>query len=103
MRTDLLGRAFRLGFLLRIPLIFLILLAALGPMAAHSSLLENLLDLGDWPLDAFIVSFSAFLLAFTCIACVNLILYYGSDRLDECRTVDMCPRHPLATFVFGML
>jgi hypothetical protein len=103
MRSDLLGRALRLAFLLRIPLTTLALLAALGPIASGSSLLENLFDLGPYPIDAFIVSFSAFLLAYTAIACLNLTLYYGSDRLDEKRTVDMCPRHPLATFTTGVL
>ena len=74
MKWNLLGRALRLGFLLRIPLIALALLASLGPIAAGSSLLDNLLDLGTRPLDAFIVSFSAFLLAFTAIATLNLTL-----------------------------
>jgi len=103
MRSDLPGRLFRLGFLLRIPLTALVLLGALGPFAGGSALMENLLDLGTHPGDAFIVSFSTFLLAFTAIACINLTLYYGSDRLDECRTVEMRPRHPLATFVIGTL
>ena len=103
MRSDLLGRAFRLGFLLRIPLASLALLAAIGPAASGSALLENLLDLGNHPVDAAIVSFSAFLLAFTAISCLNLILYYGSDRLDECRTVEMCPRYPMTTFLAGTL
>src|SRR5882672_10936975 len=103
MRWNLLGRALRLGFLLRIPLTTMLLLFILGPLAASNSLIDNLLDLGPRPLDAFIVSFSAFLLAFTAIATLNLILYYGSDRLDECRTVEMCPRHPLFTFIAGTL
>src|SRR6267154_1588268 len=103
MKWKLLGRALRIGFLLRIPLTTMALLAALGPIAANSSLLDNLLDLGARPLDAFIVSFSAFLLAFTAISTVNLILYYGSDRLDEYRTVQMCPKHPLITFLAGTL
>ena len=103
MRSDLLGRAFRLGFLLRIPLAAMLLLASLGPFASSSTLLDNLLDLGPHPVDALIVSFAAFLLAFTAIACVNLTLYYGSDRLDECRTVEMCPRHQMLTFTIGTL
>ena len=103
MRSDLLGRAFRLGFLLRIPLASLLILAGLGPVASRSTLLDNLLDLGSRPIDALPVSFAAFLLAFTAVTCINLTLYYGSERLDEHRTVEMCPRHQMVTFITGVL
>lgn len=104
MNWLLLGRALRLAFLLRVPLFMLLLLAALGPLAKWSSasdLLDNLLDQGTHPWDIFTVSFSAFLLAFTGIATLNLTLYYGTDRLDERGTFPMCQRRPLLTFILG--
>jgi Patatin-like phospholipase len=97
----LLGRALRLGFLLRVPLLTLVLLAGFGPLSQDNSLLENLFDQGNHPLNVAMVSFAAFLLAFTAIATLNLILHYGSDRLDDQRTVQMSQRRPLLTFALG--
>src|SRR5262245_22695836 len=101
MNWQLVGRALRLGFLLRVPLLTLGLLATIGPIARHSALLDNLFDQGRHPLDLAMVSFAAFLLACTAIATLNLTLHYGSDRLDEYRTIPMSPRRPLLTFVLG--
>jgi Patatin-like phospholipase len=113
MSWRLIGRALRLAFLLRVPLITLLLLAALGPFSLKSSLLGNLLDQGvvdqghidpaktEWYL--FTVSFSAFLLAFTAITVLNLTLHYGDDRFDEGAQLDLGQRRPLLTFCLGCL
>jgi hypothetical protein len=98
---QLVGRTLRLAFLLRVPLLTLALLAVFGPISRSSPLLENLFDQGRNPLDAGMVSFAAFMLAFTAIATLNLTLHYGSERLDEHRTVRMSSRRPLLTFVLG--
>jgi Patatin-like phospholipase len=106
MTWALLGRLLRLTFLLRVPLLTLGMLAALGPLAFRSSLLGNLLDQGNnnpglsaWYL--FSVSFSAFILAFTAVTNINITLHYGADRLDEGRALGLSQKRPLLTFALG--
>ena len=101
MTWRLIGRTLRLAFLLRVPLLTLALLAAIGPVSLKSSLLGNLLDQGasEWYL--FTVSFSAFLLAFTAITTLNLTLYYGDDRFDDCAPLNLSQKRPLLTFFLG--
>ena len=83
MRWPLIGRMLRIAYLLRVPVFTLMLLEALGTGALFSSLLSNLLDQGnssgglrDWYL--FTVSFSAFLLAFTAVTNLNIVLHCGT-------------------------
>ena len=103
MTWRLIGRTLRLAFFLRVPLFTLALLAVLGPVSLTNSLLGNLLDQGmrEWYL--FTVSFSAFLLAFTAITTINLTLYYGDDRFDDCSQLNLSPKRPLLTFFLGCL
>jgi predicted acylesterase/phospholipase RssA len=101
MSWVMVGRALRLAFLLRIPLLTLALLAAFGPVSLGHPLLDNVLDQGHHVLNVALVSFAAFLLAFTAIATLNLTLYYGSDRLDEHGTVPLEQKRPMLTFVLG--
>jgi hypothetical protein len=113
MTWRLIGRTLRLAFFLRVPLLTLALLAAIGPLALKSSMLGNLLDQsmmrGDRPDQAtsawylFTVSFSAFLLAFTAITTLNLTLHYGRERFDEGAQLGLSQKHPLLTFVLGCL
>jgi hypothetical protein len=106
MNWSLVGRMLRLVFLLRVPLATLIILAAIGPAALNSSMIGNLLDQGasgqgtaDWYL--FTVSFSAFLLAFTAITTINLVLIYGGSRFDEDAKLGLSQKRPLLTFICG--
>ena len=103
MRWPLLGRALRLAFLLRVPIFTLILLVALGPLSMTSSLASNLLDQGQgmtaWYL--FTVSFSAFMLAFTAVTAINLVLHYGRERFDEAASLGLSQKRPLLTFLLG--
>lgn len=119
MSWQQLGRFLRIVFLLRVPLLTLILLGALGPLGltAAEQLLGNLLDqevvirksAGDWIGSApwtywslFSVTFSAFLLSFTAIAVINLILLYGEDRFQD-PAIKPAPKRPLLTFLLGMV
>ena len=84
MNWFLIGKAIRLGFLLRVPALTLLLLAAIGPIAQMTSarsLLGNLFDqrndAGAVWLNTFLVAFAAFLLAFAAITAINLVMYYG--------------------------
>jgi hypothetical protein len=103
MSWSLIGRTLRLAFLLRVPLLTLILLAALGPVALGNSMISNLLDQGtNWQW-LFTVSFSAFLLAFTAVTTINLTLTYGSGRFEEASKFGLAQKRPLLTFIFGCL
>jgi Patatin-like phospholipase len=97
----LIGRTLRLVFFLRVPLLTLLVLSALGPVAYSSSFLSNLLDQGTNGWYLFTVSFAAFLLAFTALATLNLVLHYGNNRFDEGTVLDLSQRRPLLTFVCG--
>jgi hypothetical protein len=114
MNWFLVGRALRLGFFLRVPLLTLLLLAAIGPVSqftAAKSLFGNLFDqqndAGAIWYNAFVVSFSAFLLAFTAITAINLVLHYGalrfSDDPDSPQCFDVSQKRPGLTFMLGTL
>src|SRR5262250_731037 len=94
------GRLCRTVFLLRVPLIILLLLTGLGPFALvpGEKMLGNLFDLRVAHLDPsypprvevgwtawylFTVSFAAFTLAWTAVSVINLVLHYGRDRFDD--------------------
>ncbi len=117
MNWSLIGRSLRLCFFLRVPLLTLCILAALGPASQFtgaSALLGNLFDARDdagrvWP-NVFAISFSAFLLAFTAITTLNLTLHYGSLRFTESpessltpQRFEMAQRRPGLTFALGTL
>jgi predicted acylesterase/phospholipase RssA len=115
------GRLLRTMFFLRVPLITLFLLAGLGPFALvpGEQLLGNLFDLrvaDPAHLDAsgtptvavgwtawhlFSVAFSAFVLAWTAVAVINLVLHYGRDRFDD-PVLDLDQKRPMQTFLFGL-
>jgi len=103
MSWSLIGRTLRLTFLLRVPLLTLILLTVLGPVAYSSSMIGNLLDQEANGSYLFLVSFSAFLLAFTAVTAINLTLIYGSDRFDEAAKLGLAQKRPLLTFILGSL
>lgn len=103
MNWSLIGRTLRLAFLLRVPLFTLILLAMLGPVAYKSSMIGNLLDQEAKGSYLFLVSFSAFLLAFTAVTTINLTLVYGSARFDEAAKLGLAQKRPLLTFLLGYL
>jgi hypothetical protein len=104
-------------FLLRVPLLTLVLLAAIAPVSLTqaSALLGNLFDQRvlnfeggtpwvnpgwtSWYL--FSVSFTAFLTGFTAVAVINLILHYGRDRFDE-PALRLDQKRPLITFLSGI-
>src|SRR5579863_8259090 len=105
MNWSLIGRTSRLAFVLRVPLVTLFILGVSGPVALNSSMVGNLLDQGTsqgpsgWYL--FIVSFAAFLLAFTAVTTLNLILIYGSERFDEGAKLGLAQKRPMLTFICG--
>ena len=106
MQWRLIGRALRLAFLLRVPLLTLSLLAVLGPVAMQSSLLSNLFDQGNlnpvlryWYL--FLVSFAGFMLAFTAVTNINMTLHYGNDRFEDGPSLGLAQKRPLLTFLLG--
>ncbi len=121
MNWSLLGRALRLGFFLRIPLLTLVILAALGPVSQFSSAKSLLGNLFDQTNDAgatwwniFAVSFSAFLLAFTAVTAINLVLHYGNDRFNDgsdrpandeepAKRFEISQKRPGLTFTLGTL
>jgi hypothetical protein len=104
-------------FLLRVPLITLFLLVGLGPfaLAPAEKLLGNLFDLrvaDPTHLDAsgtptialtwtawylFSVAFTAFMLAWTAVSVINLVLHYGRDRFDD-PALDLDQKRPVPTF-----
>ena len=120
MSWSLLGRSIRLGFFLRVPLLTLLLLAALGPISqltSASALLGNLFDgqndAGAVWYNVFVISFAAFLLAFTAITTLNLTLYYGTLRFSDERVsadgspatprFEMAPTRSGLTFLLGTM
>ncbi len=118
MNWKQIGRFLRTVFLLRVPLITLVLLASIGPFSLKkaNSLLGNLFDQRVLALDGdamphirdgwtswylFNVSFAAFLAAFTAVAVINLILHYGKDRFED-SALDLDQKRPLVTFFAGI-
>jgi predicted acylesterase/phospholipase RssA len=115
------GRALRTLFLLRVALIALLVLAGLGPFALRQgeSLLGNLFDLrvvnlthpdpsgnpmvevglSAWYL--FAVSFAAFMLAWTAVSVINLVVHYGRIRFDD-PNLDLDQKRPGGTFLLGL-
>ena len=122
MNWNQIGRLSRVIFFLRVPLITLFLLAGLGPfaLAPAEQLLGNLFDLRvadpahldplgtptiavawtAWHL--FTVAFAAFMLAWTGVAVINLVLHYGRDRFDD-PVLDLDQKRPVATFLLGLV
>jgi len=114
------GRLLRTMFLLRVPLIALFVLAGLGPFALRQGeqLLGNLFDLrvaDPKHLDAFgnpaaivgrsawylfAVSFAAFMLAWTAVSVINLVVHYGRVRFAD-PDLDLDQKRPGATFLLG--
>jgi predicted acylesterase/phospholipase RssA len=112
------GRLLRTLFLLRVPLFTLVLLAAITPIGlwVAKTLLGNLFDerilqinadgklstsVGWTAWNLFIISFAAFLAAFTAVAVINLILHYGRDRFDN-PALSLGQKRPLVTFFSGI-
>ena len=114
------GRLLRTIFLLRVPLIALFVLAGLGPFALRQGeqLLGNLfdlrvvdpklldpsgnptlrIDLSAWYL--FAVAFAAFMLAWTAVSVINLVVHYGRVRFAD-PDLDLDQKRPGATFLLG--
>lgn len=101
MNWRVIGKGLRLAYLLRVPLFVLLLLAAFGPFSLWSNLLANLLDQAGKAGYLFLVSFTAFLLAFTAVTTLNLILYYGNLRFEGKFAVELSQKRPLLTFLAG--
>lgn len=117
MNWKQIGRFLRTLFLLRVAMITLVLIAALGPVSLFlaDSLLGNLFDLRFVRLDApgptvqgaqtswylFIVSFTAFLAALAAVTVINLVIHYGRDRFDD-PALDLDQKRPLLTFFSGI-
>src|SRR5947209_7397321 len=99
MNWHLIGRGLRLAYLLRVPLITLVLLAGFGPISLSSNLLGNLLDQGEHRWYLFTVSFTAFLLAFTAVTTLNLILHYGARRFEGRFELELSQKRPLVAFL----
>jgi hypothetical protein len=110
MSWNQIGRLCRTVFLLRVPLIILLVLAGLGPFALGpgKEMLSNLFDLRVVILDPsaprtineprtawylFTVAFAAFTLAWTAVAVISLVLHYGRDRFDD-RELDLDQKRP---------
>lgn len=118
MSWNQVGRISRTAFFLRVPLSTILLLAALGPFALipGERMLGNLFDLRvallnpshppmvDIKLTAwhlFTVSFTAFTLAWTAVAVINLVLHYGRDRFDD-PELELDQKRPWQTFFLGL-
>jgi hypothetical protein len=99
----LIGRGLRLAYILRVPVLTLLVLAAFGPISLASNLLGNLLDQGKSHWYLFTVSFAAFLLAFTGVTTLNLILHYGNRRFEGSFARDLRQGRPLLVFISGVL
>jgi hypothetical protein len=119
MSWNQVGRITRTAFFLRVPLTTILLLAALGPFALipGETMLGNLFDLRvallnplhppivdavrtAWHL--FTVSFTAFMLAWTAVAVINLVVHYGHDRFDD-PELELDQKRPWQTFFLGLL
>lgn len=119
MSWNQVGRICRITFFLRVPLIMILLLAALGPFALFPGepMLGNLFDLRVARLNPphppivsteltarhlFIVAFTAFMLAWAAVAVINLVVHYGRDRFDD-PELELDQKRPLQTFFLGLL
>jgi hypothetical protein len=102
MSWQLISRGMRLTYLLRVPLLTMFVLASLGPLSLSSNLLGNLLDQGTSGWYLFTISFAAFLLAFTAVTTLNLILHYGNRRFEGAFESELGQRRPLLVFCSGL-
>lgn len=114
-----LGRTLRTVFLLRVPVLTLLLLAGFAFVALFpaKTLLGNLFDERVFQLSPtgvlclregwtawylFSISFTAFLTAFTAVTVINLILHYGHYRFED-PALALDQKRPLITFFLGVL
>jgi hypothetical protein len=100
-----LGSVARVAYVLRFPLLTLLVLVGFGPLAcltSASSMLGALFDLdGNW-LALFSLDFVAVLVAMAAITAVNLVLFHGAERLGDPAIVLHPHRHSLPILVTGM-
>jgi predicted acylesterase/phospholipase RssA len=119
MNWKQIGRFLRTVVLLRVPLAALLLLATVGPVALFrlEKLLGNLFDVRVPPFNPmpegpaidvfrtashlFLVSFAAFMLAWTAVAVINLVVIYGGARFED-RALSLQQKRPLLTFLCGL-
>jgi hypothetical protein len=99
------GRAARVGYVLRFPLLTLLILVGCGPVACLTSaapMLGALFDLdGSW-LALLSVDFVAVLVAMAAVTAVNLVLWHGTERLDDPAIVLHAHRHAGVVLFTGM-
>jgi hypothetical protein len=96
-------------YLMRFPILILLVLGWLLPKALGSPMFHGFADL--YPTQVALVAFSAFLLVSAAITCSFLVLLYGSQRADGKRLppppgahpADMPRRMPLSGWIVGLL
>ena len=96
-------------YLMRFPILILLALGWLLPLALSSPMFHGFADL--YPTQIAMVAFSAFLLISAAITCSFLVLLYGSQRADGKRLppppgahpADMPQRMPVSGWVVGLL
>jgi predicted acylesterase/phospholipase RssA len=96
-------------YMLRIPILILLMLGIVLPSAFGSPMLHGLADLE--PNQVLLVSLGAFLLLSTAMTCAFLVLLYGSERADGKRlpmvaslaAVSLPQRLPLSGWIVGTL
>ena len=99
------GRAARVGYVLRFPLLTLLVLVGCGPVACRTSLspfLGALFDLdGNWPA-LLSVDFVAVLVAMAAVTSINLFLWHGTERLGDPAIVLHPHRRARLILILGM-
>jgi Patatin-like phospholipase len=96
-------------YLMRFPILILLVFGWLLPEALSSPMFHGFADL--YPTQVALVAFSAFLLVSAAITCCFLVLLYGSQRADGNRLppppgahpADMPQRMPLSGWIVGLL
>jgi len=102
-------RVFLHLYLMRVPLLMLLLMGWVLPNALASPMLRSLADLQ--PNQVWVVAFAAFLLLSAALTCCFLVLLYGSQRADgkreplpaEARVAAMPQRMPLSKWIVALL
>jgi len=69
-------------YLMRVPILTLLVLGLLLPYALDSSMLHGLADLDMVSHQVVVVAFAAFLLLSAAVSCAFVVLLYGSERAD---------------------
>jgi hypothetical protein len=96
-----LKRFFLLFYMMRVPLLTLLVLGAVLPLAFRTTMLHGIADIATKQIA--IVSLTAFLLLCTSITCMFLVLLYGVERAEGLRTGPIPKAREVSSWIVVLL